>query len=184
MKWPWNWNVAPEVWIASGCVVAVLFAGGLLTEIGPWYKALRTPPWQPPGWLFGPVWTTIGVLTVWASVVAWRTGDAAQRDWMIGLFALNAVLNVLWSLLFFKLQRPDWALPEAGLLWLSVGLLVPALGSWAPFSGWLLAPYLVWVGIAFFLNRAVVRLNRPFGRTPAPDPAIPGQAVPAPGRRL
>lgn len=177
-----TWGVTWEVWIASACVVVVLFSGGMLTEIGPWYRALRTPSWQPPDWLFGPVWTTIGVLTTWSAVLAWRSGDGAQRGWVIALFAANAVLNVLWSLLFFKLRRPDWALPEAAALWLSVAALVAAFAGWSPRAALLLAPYLLWVGIAFFLNRAVVRLNRPFGRA-ATVPAIPGAALPARERR-
>lgn len=166
-----SWDVA----IAAGGVVVVLFLGGLLTEIGPWYNSLRTPWWQPPGWAFPVVWTSIGVLTAWAAVLAWRTGDSAERGWVVALFAVNAVLNIAWSGLFFKLRRPDWALPEAAALWLSVLALVLAFWGWSPFAAALLLPYLAWVGTAFFLNRAVVVLNRPFGRPGAvPSPALPG----------
>lgn len=170
-----SWDIA----VAAGSVVGVLFLGGMLTEIGPWYNALRTPWWQPPGWAFPVVWTTIGVLTAWAAVLAWRSADASERGWVVALFALNAALNVAWSGLFFKLRRPDWALPEAAALWLSVLALVVAFAAWTPFAAALLAPYLLWVGTAFFLNLAVVRLNRPFGPASATDPAMPGSALPA-----
>ena len=82
---------------------------------------------------------------------------------MLGLFALNAFLNVSWSLLFFRLRRPDWAFAEVGLLWLSILVLVVFLGRVSRTSGWLLAPYLAWVTFAAALNLAVVRLNGPFG---------------------
>ena len=81
---------------------------------------------------------------------------------ILGLFVLNGVLNVLWSPLFFKLRRPDWALTEVPLLWLSI--LLPMVLLW-PFS-WigslLLLPYLAWVSFAAILNLTIVRLNRPF----------------------
>ena len=124
------------------------------------------------------------MLTVWAAVVAWRGADASERGWVVALFALNAVLNVAWSGLFFKLRRPDWALPEAAALWLSVLALVLAFAAWSRFAAALLLPYLVWVGIAFFLNRSVVVLNRPFGQAAlAINPAMPGPALPARERR-
>ena len=176
-----SWEVAT----AAGGVALVLFLGGLLTEIGPWYFALRTPWWQPPGWAFPVVWTTIGVLTAWAAVLAWRGADQGERGWVVALFAVNAVLNVAWSGLFFKLRRPDWALPEAAALWLSVLALVLAFSAWSRLAAALLLPYLLWVGTAFFLNRAVVVLNRPFGATaPAlPASALPGPPLPARERR-
>ncbi len=82
---------------------------------------------------------------------------------MLVLFALNGFVNVFWSLLFFRLRRPDWALAEVGFLWLSILVLIVYLGRIHRTSGWLLAPYLAWVSFAATLNVAVVRLNGPFG---------------------
>jgi tryptophan-rich sensory protein len=73
-----------------------------------------------------------------------------------------AFLNVLWSLLFFRLRRPDWALVEVGFLWLSILALMIVLFRYSRLAGLLLLPYLVWVGFAGALNFAVVRLNGPF----------------------
>ena len=87
----------------------------------------------------------------------------SQREWILVLFASNAFFNVLWSLLFFRLHRPDWALAEVGFLWLSILALIVFLGRFSRPSGWLLAPYLAWVSFASALNLAVVRLNAPFG---------------------
>ncbi|HKX93822.1 MAG TPA: TspO/MBR family protein [Methylibium sp.] len=150
--------------LAALAALAVAMLGGLMTDIGPWYRALVKPSWQPPDMLFGPVWTVIYALAALAAVHAWEAAPSrAAREWMLALFALNGFLNVLWSLLFFRLRRPDWALWEVGLLWLSVLALVVVLGRWSPRAGWLLAPYLAWVAFAAVLNLTIVRLNGPFG---------------------
>ena len=137
--------------------------GGLLTEIGPWYQGLKKPSWQPPDWLFGPVWTVIFGLTATAGLDAWRrASDGASRRWIMLLFALNALLNVSWTVLFFQLKRPDWALAEVVALWLSVLALIVVTSRFSSRAPWLLAPYLAWVAFAGFLNWTVVRLNAPF----------------------
>jgi tryptophan-rich sensory protein len=81
---------------------------------------------------------------------------------MLALFALNGFLNLLWSLLYFRLRRPDWALIEVGLLWLSVLLLIVVLGRYSRTAAWLLAPYLAWITFAGALNWGTVQLNQPF----------------------
>jgi tryptophan-rich sensory protein len=86
---------------------------------------------------------------------------------LIGLFALNAGLNSLWSLLFFKLQRPDWALIEVGFLWLSIAALIVATRRYSRTAGFLLLPYLLWVTFASAINYATVQLNGPFGQLAA-----------------
>ncbi len=152
------------VLLAALAALAVAGLGALMTDIGPWYRGLVKPPWQPPDALFGPVWTVIYALAAMAAVRAWEAAPSrAAREWMLALFALNGFLNVLWSLLFFRLRRPDWALWEVGALWLSVLALVVVLGRWSPRAGWLLVPYLAWVAFAAVLNLAVVQLNPPFG---------------------
>jgi len=143
--------------------MAIAVLGGTLTDTGSWYQDLHKPWWQPPDWLFGPGWTVIFALATVSAVSAWRrAADRAQREWVVALFTLNGFFNVLWSLLFFALRRPDWALVEVVLLWLSI--LVPMIVFWRfakPASLYLL-PYLVWVSFAASLNLAVVRLNAPF----------------------
>ena len=135
-------------------------AGGLLTEIGPWYRQLRKPRLQPPDWLFGPAWTLILGAAAVAGVLAWRGApDAAARTQVALLFAANWVLHLCWSPLFFKLKRPDWALAENAFLWVSVLALVIGLRPYSATASWLFVPYLVWVSFAFWLNWAIVRLN-------------------------
>ncbi len=149
--------------VAGGCAVLVAAIGGTVTEIGPWYRSLNKPWFQPPDWLFGPAWTVIFALAALSAAQAWRDApNQAAREWLIGLFALNGFLNILWSLLFFKLRRPDWALFEVVLLWASILLLIVVLGRYSRLGAALLVPYLLWVSFAAYLNLAIVRLNAPF----------------------
>jgi tryptophan-rich sensory protein len=151
------------VLIAAAVATFIALLGGTLTDTGPWYQELHKPWWQPPGWLFAPAWTLIFALATVSAILAWRDAQSrTQREWVIALFALNGFLNVLWSTLFFALRRPDWALLEVSLLWLSI--LLPIIVFW-PFArpaSFYLLPYLAWVSFAAFLNLTVVRLNAPF----------------------
>lgn len=152
--------------VIVACIAAAAVAGlgALMTDLGPWYKGLEEPPWKPPDWLFGPAWTTIFALTAAAGVMGWqRSRDATTRRRIVTTFTVNAVLNVLWSALFFRLQRPDWALAEVVFLWLSIAGMILVLAGTTRLGALLLVPYLAWVGFAGFLNLAVVRLNGPFG---------------------
>jgi translocator protein len=151
------------VLIAAAVAIFVAALGGTLTDTGPWYQGLRKPSWQPPDWLFGPAWTLIFALATASAVHAWRYAqERAEREWVIGLFALNGFFNMLWSTLFFALRRPDWALIEVAFLWLSI--LMPMIVFWrfAKPATLYLVPYLLWVSFAAFLNLTVVRLNAPF----------------------
>jgi translocator protein len=152
------------VFIASGVAVIVAIAGGIATDIGPWYAGLKKPSWQPPNWVFGPVWTTILTLSAIAAVMAWnRAETGAGQFWIILLFGINAILNILWSVLFFSLKRPDWALIEVAFLWLSILALMVFFWRFSPVSSLLLVPYLLWVSIASYLNLTLLRLNGPYG---------------------
>ncbi len=156
---------SPVHWIVAGLVTtAVAAAGTLLTNLGPWYFDLVKPSWQPPDWLFGPVWTVVFACTAWSGALAWTAADAAARPAVAAAYALNGVLNVGWSLLFFTLRRPDWAFIEAFALWGSIVAMIVVARPWSVQAAWLLVPYLVWVSFATVLTRAVSVRNRPFGR--------------------
>ena len=149
---------APYVITALG-TVAMALAGIVATDIGPWYRALRKPSWQPPDWLFGPAWTTIYVFIVAAIGQGWNHAPAELRGTIFWLVVVNFVLNALWSTLFFKLRRPDLALVEVVPLWLSIAALMVLFADFRPLAAWLLLPYLLWVGFAAFLTLTIVRLN-------------------------
>jgi tryptophan-rich sensory protein len=143
--------------------MAVAGLGALVTQLGAWYYQLRKPAWQPPDWLFGPAWTLIFALSALAAVLYWRQGTTREkRQMVLAAFALNAFLNTLWSLLFFRLERPDWSLYEVPGLWLSILLLIVLLAAASRRAAWLLAPYLAWVTLAAALNWKIVQLNGPF----------------------
>ncbi len=147
----------------AACALLVAALGGALTDIGPWYQGLAKPSFQPPDWAFGPAWTLIFTLCVLAAAEAWmRAPNLQARALVVSLFALNAALNIGWSLLFFRMRRPDWALYEVGLLWLSIVVLMAVCGRFAPRVRVYLLPYLAWVSFATAVNAVVVRLNAPF----------------------
>lgn len=145
--------------IAFLVVFAVAGIGGAATDIGPWYFNLIKPAWQPPDWAFGPIWTLIYITTGIASVRAWRLGDELQRSNFLLALLINCVLNVLWSVLFFKMQRPDVALIEVVVFWLSIVPLILLPLRYSPRSSLLMLPYLAWVSVAAYLNLTIVRLN-------------------------
>ncbi len=146
---------------AAGAAALVACLGALVTRLDPWYYALVLPSWKPPDWLFGPAWTLIFGCAALSGYLSWtRAGrDRAFQARLLALFTINGLLNIAWSALFFRLHRPDWALLEVVLLWVSIlGLIVlSARKSIAAAS--LLVPYLAWVSFAAALNRAVVHLN-------------------------
>jgi len=141
----------------------VLGIGGFVSQPGPWYANLRKPSWNPPNWLFGPAWAVILGLAAWAGVLAWTYAPSAgARETIALLFAVNIILHLLWSPLFFNFRRPDWALIEVPFLWLSVLALIIDISPISSLAGWLLVPYLLWVAFAAFLNLIIVRMNAPF----------------------
>jgi translocator protein len=148
---------------ATAWIVITLGSGAALTELGPWYRALHKPVWQPPDWLFGPAWTLIFALAASVAVVAWNSPAASleTRTTLLLAFVTNSVLNVLWSFLFFYLRHPDWALIEVGALWASIFVMMWAAKPGAGRVALLLLPYLAWVSFASILNLAIVRLNFP-----------------------
>lgn len=153
----------PPILVAAGVAVFLGAFGGLMTPIGQWYADLRKPSLQPPNWLFGPAWTVILGLAAWSAVIAWQAApDHGSQMKVITLFTVNAVCHALWSPLFFRARRPDWALVEVVFLWASLVALVAGLWPISHKASLLILPYLLWVSFASWLNWAIVRLNRPF----------------------
>ncbi|TRD11998.1 tryptophan-rich sensory protein [Erythrobacter insulae] len=152
------------VTVATIAALVVAALGATITDLGPWYQSLQKPDWNPPDAVFPMVWTLIYAL-IWVSgISAWRAAPNSESgQWVISLFALNGFLNITWSLIFFRLQRPDWAMVELVLLWLSIVLLIIYCGRHSRLSSVLLVPYLIWVTIAGALNWAILQLNGPFG---------------------
>ena len=152
------------VLIAGSLALITAAVGGTITRLDAWYYALRQPAWAPPDYMFGIIWTAIFALIAIAGVIAWEKAQTRRDvEITIGMFALNGFLNLGWSFLFFRMERPDYALYELFALWISILALIIFCGRFAKTASLLLVPYLIWVTTAGVLNYQVVQLNGPFG---------------------
>jgi translocator protein len=150
--------------IAGSLALITAAVGGSITVLDTWYYALKQPSWAPPDYMFGIIWTAIFSLIAVSGVFAWENARTRRDvEAFLGMFALNGVLNLTWSFLFFRLERPDIAFYELIALWISILVLILFCGRFSKISALLLAPYLIWVTTAGVLNYQVVQLNGPFG---------------------
>lgn len=135
--------------------------GGALFAPDAWYAALLKPTFNPPAWLFGPVWTALYLMMAVALWLVRRDRDAepAQRRRATVLFAVQFVLNLLWTPLFFGLRSPGLAFVDICLLWIALLTTMLAFGRMRPLAGYLLLPYLLWVSFALVLNGTIWLMN-------------------------
>ncbi len=151
-------------WVALVGFIVACQAAGLIgipfneRAIDTWYDTLDKPSFNPPSWVFGPVWTTLYLLMAVAAWLVWRSDDRRRRP-ALALFAGQLVLNAVWSPLFFGARLPGWALAEIVVLWLAVAATTAWFWSIDRRAGALLVPYLAWVSFAAVLNAEIVRLN-------------------------
>lgn len=125
-----------------------------------WYAELAKPAFNPPAWVFGPVWITLFALMGIAAFLIWMKGlDRRDVRIALGIFIGQLLLNTLWSFIFFGLQNPGAALVEIGLLWLAILATMVAFARISKPVAWLLLPYLFWVSFASYLNYAIWSLN-------------------------
>ncbi len=150
--------------IAATLALATAVVGGSITVLDTWYYSLKQPEWAPPDYMFGVIWTAIFALIAVAGVLAWEKARTRREvEVILGMFALNGFLNLGWSFLFFRMERPDLAFYELIALWLSILVLIMFCGRFSKISALMLVPYLIWVTTAGVLNYQVVQLNGPFG---------------------
>jgi translocator protein len=150
-----------EVELKSGIVVGLLVLaaalfGGMFTP-GDWYASLEKPSWNPPGWVFGPVWTILYVMIAIAGWLAWRGRDRSRLP--ITLWGGQLLLNALWSWLFFGLERSGFAFVDIVILWLLIAAFIVSAWRISRPASLLFVPYALWVGFAAALNFAIWRLN-------------------------
>ncbi len=142
--------------LCAGAVGGVATAG----NIGGWYQTIAKPEWNPPGWVFGPVWTTLYLMMGVAAWRAWRQAKPSEKAWPMGLFAVQLALNALWSFVFFAWHEIGWALVEILALWLAIAATIASFSRISKAAAGLLVPYLVWVSFASFLTYTIWTLNR------------------------
>ena len=130
-----------------------------VSEIGSWYQTIEKPSWNPPNWIFGPVWTTLYVLMGISLFLVWKSSALHKRSAII-LFSLQIVLNFFWSFIFFKQHQIGLAFAEILALWSMILLNIFAFGRINKLAAWLLVPYISWVSFAAILNFTIWQLNK------------------------
>ena len=141
--------------LAVGALAAWLTRGSMET-----FASLNQPPLSPPGWLFPIVWTILYLLMGWASYRVY-TADAPEQEKgrALGIYALQLIVNFLWPIFFFNLEWYFFSLLWLILLWVLIWIMLILFGRIAPSTWWMLAPYLIWVTFAAYLNWGIWRLN-------------------------
>jgi benzodiazapine receptor len=135
---------------------------GLLTAdaIGTWYVGLNKPAFNPPNWIFGPVWTLLYILMGIAAGLVWNSAaEPATKRGALGIYLLQLGLNFMWSVIFFGMRSPVLAFAEIIILWLAIVWCIRSFGHIHRTAMQLMLPYLVWVTFAAVLNVAIVLLN-------------------------
>lgn len=143
--------------------MAVGGLSGLATSRGvqDWYPTLVKPPFNPPSWVFGPVWTVLYLSMGVAAFLVWQRGlNNAPVRLALAFFLGQLALNGLWSVLFFGMQSPGLAFIEIVVLWAAIGITVVLFWRVVPVAGVILLPYEVWVSFAAVLNGSIWILNR------------------------
>ncbi len=131
-----------------------------MSAISTWYTTLTKPALNPPSWLFGPVWTTLYALMGTAVFLVWKKGlDRKDVRKALYVFGLQLILNTTWSIVFFGLQSPAWALANIILMWIAILWTMILFYKISKPAMWLLVPYIAWVSFAAYLNYSIWSLN-------------------------
>ena len=124
-----------------------------------WYETINKPDWNPPGWLFGPVWTLLYTLMGFAAWKVWQQFGVAGASAALSMFIVQLILNGLWSQIFFGAQEIGWAFLE--ILFLLAAIIITTLLFYqkSRMAGWLMVPYILWVSFATVLNGTIWWMN-------------------------
>ncbi len=124
-----------------------------------WYETLNKPLWNPPAYLFGPVWTLLYIMIGLAGYFAWTRGPRETRTAAATIWGTQLFVNALWSPLFFGLHRQDWSMVSLVLLWFLVLLCIGVFSQRSRLAAWLMIPYFLWISFAGALNAAILAIN-------------------------
>ncbi len=150
-------------WLLVAAILVCLVAGGIgsfftAPSIPTWYATLQKPVFNPPSWLFGPVWTALYIMMGIALYLVLVRGGVGVRG-AAAMFGVQLILNSLWSILFFGLHSPLLGLIDIVLLWLSIVACIILFSKISKPAAYLLVPYILWVSFAAVLNLAIFLLN-------------------------
>jgi benzodiazapine receptor len=133
----------------------------LVQKNNSWFETLKKPTWNPPGYLFAPVWIMLYLLMGISLGIIWNynlSNQNKRRSYF--LFGFQLLLNFCWSILFFKINSTIFALVDIILMLIVIFLTIESFSKYSKLAAWLLTPYLVWVSFATILNLAIWDLNR------------------------
>ena len=147
-----------------GCITLPLVVGGVsgfitASQISGWFATLTKPSFNPPNYLFGPVWTTLYILMGVSFYMILNLAPIRGRTIAIAAFGVQLFLNFWWSIIFFSFHRLDLAMVEIALLWVSIVWMIFSFFRQRPLAGYLQIPYLLWVSFASALNLGILLLN-------------------------
>lgn len=150
---------ALALFASIGLALALGGVGGVATakSIPTWYGTIKKPSWNPPNWIFGPVWTLLYILMGTAAWLVWKK-VGFETTW-VAVYALQLALNTAWSFIFFSMQRPGLAFAEILAMWAAIVATTVIFWQINPIAGYLFLPYLAWVTFASVLNGTIWRLN-------------------------
>ena len=153
-------------WIGLAGFIAICLLTGALggwatsQSVAEWYPSLNKPTWNPPAWIFAPVWTTLYVMMAVAAWLVWKeTPRGSHLRPALVLFFVQLALNCLWSFLFFGARSPGWAFIDIVVLLAALAATTAAFFKHSKLAGALLLPYLAWVSFAAVLNFTIWQLN-------------------------
>ena len=145
---------------STACVLLGILSGvGTASSVQTWFPSIIKPTWNPPSWLFGPVWTALYIMMGIALALVWHTPHP-KRNIAIRLFILQFILNLAWSFIFFSLHQIGWAFVEIICIWTSILLTIFAFSEVNKKAAYLLVPYISWVTFASILNGTIWYLNK------------------------
>lgn len=146
------------------CILIPLLVGGIsgyytATSITTWYVTLHKPSFNPPNYLFGPVWTTLYILMGISLFIVLNKAKAEEKNKIRIVFTVQLILNFLWSFLFFKFQQLGLALAEIILMWFSILTMIIVFYKTSKLAALMNIPYLLWVSFATLLTYSIYSLN-------------------------
>lgn len=130
-----------------------------VAEIGTWYATLNKPSFNPPNYLFGPVWTILYILMGISFYLVWKKPTSPVRTAGVLFFLVQFILNFCWSIIFFKLHKMGLAFAEIMVMWIFILFTINEFRKLNKIAAWLLVPYILWVSFAAVLNFSLWKLN-------------------------
>lgn len=146
-------------WIVLCFAAAGVGSSFTMPQIETWYAELEKPSFNPPNWVFGPVWSTLYLMMAVAVWLVWKNAGWVNAPHSLGMWCFQLLLNTTWSVIFFGLENPELAAVEIVVLWISILLTIIAFWRHDQVAAFLMVPYLVWVSYAAVLNFSIAALN-------------------------